>query len=313
MVAADKNELRARWKVDRRAHEARAMVGSGNRLLGSHMATEIPDELGGRRCRCGGQTTGGDGERRSQHELGGGGIQICLDGGPQAQQHPRQLVVPVHGGEARLQGFLEAAVQALHEPIALRVEGGRRVQVYPQGCGHGGPQGGGELSTTVRSYQARQAKPRNPVEEEGSADGDGGGVGDGDRLRPPGETVHDGEEMGETVGRRQRAHQVQMDMLETRGGHGNVLDGGAGVAYNLGPLARDTGGDELMDIFGQLWPEKSVFNQRGGGLDARMGEIVQVGDDAAAEGLRDKGARGGLGQLANDELGRIRKAHETKA
>ena len=125
------------------------MVGSGNRLLGSHMAAEIPDELGGRRCRCGGQTTGGDGERRPQHELGGGGIQIRLDGGPQAQQHPRQLVVPVHGGEARLEGLLEAAVQALHEPIALRVEGGRRVQVYPQGRGHGGPQGGGELSTTV--------------------------------------------------------------------------------------------------------------------------------------------------------------------
>ena len=103
-----------------------------------------------------------------------------------------------------------------------------------------------------------------------------------------------------------------MDMLETRGGHRNVLDGGAGVAHNLGPLARDTGGDETMDIFGQLRPEKSFFNQRGGSLDARVGEIVQVGDDAAAEGLRDKGARGGLGQLANDELGRIRKAHETK-
>ena len=63
-----------------------------------------------------------------------------------------------------------------------------------------------------------------------------------------------------------------------------------------------------MDIFGQFWPEKPIFNQRNGGLDARVGEVVQVGDDAAAQGIRDKGARGRLGQLADDELGRIWQA-----
>ena len=76
------------------------MVSSGNRLLVGHVAAEITDKIGGRWRRHGGQTTGGDGERRAQHEIGGGGIQIRLDSGPEAKQDPRQLVVPVHGGEA---------------------------------------------------------------------------------------------------------------------------------------------------------------------------------------------------------------------
>ena len=182
-------------KVDWRACEAGAVVSSGDRLLVGHVAAEIADKIGGRWRRHGGQTTGGDGERRAQHEIGGGGIQIRLDSGPEAQQDPRQLVVPVHGGEARLEGFLEAAVQALHHPVALWVEGGRRIQLNPQGGGHGGPQGGGELGATVRSNQTWQTKSGHPIEKKSSADGDSRGVGDGDRLRPPGEAVHDGEEV----------------------------------------------------------------------------------------------------------------------
>ena len=65
-----------------------------------------------------------------------------------------------------------------------------------------------------------------------------------------------------------------MDMLETRGGHRDVLDGGAGVSYNFRPLARDTGGDEPLDILGQLRPEKSCLDQGSRGLDAWVGEVV---------------------------------------
>ena len=159
------------------------------------MAAEISEEICGRRRTGGGHTTGRDGQRGAINKIGGRGVQIHLHRGPQTEQNPRQLVEPVSGGEAGLEGFLEAAVQAFNHTIGLRMEGGGCVQLNPQGGGHGSPQGGGELSAAVRGDEAGQTEPRHPVEKEGPADGYGGGVRDGYGLRPPREPVHDGEEV----------------------------------------------------------------------------------------------------------------------
>ena len=71
------------------------MVSGGYRLLGGHVTAEIPDELGGRRRGNGGQATGGNGQGRAQHEVGGRGVQIGFNGGSEAKQDPRQLIKPV--------------------------------------------------------------------------------------------------------------------------------------------------------------------------------------------------------------------------
>ncbi len=56
-------------------------------------------------------------------------------------------------------------------------------------------------------------------------------------LGPAGSYVSDSEQVGETFGGRQGAHQVYMDVAETAGGHRNVLRGYLNMAVDLGPLA----------------------------------------------------------------------------
>ena len=84
------------------------------------------------------------------------------------------------------------------------------------------------------------------------------------------------------------------------------------MPYNFGPLARNAGGHKLLNITGQVWPEKPILNQHCGGFDTRVSEVVEVGDDTAAESGRDKGARRRLGHFTDEELGRIREADKTK-
>jgi hypothetical protein len=49
------------------------------------------------------------------------------------------------------------------------------------------------------------------------------GGGDGDCLRPVGGSINDNEQVGETLGGWQGAHQVHVDVAETTGGDRDVL------------------------------------------------------------------------------------------
>ena len=58
------------------------------------------------------------------------------------------------------------------------------------------PESRGELGTTVRGDGSGNAKAGNPVVNEGSCTGIGGGGGEGNGFWPTGGSVNDSEEMG---------------------------------------------------------------------------------------------------------------------
>ena len=59
------------------------------------------------------------------------------------------MVDPVSRGAAGAEGVLQAAVEAFHHPVGLRVVGSSLVVLDVEQAAEGSPQGGGELGPTV--------------------------------------------------------------------------------------------------------------------------------------------------------------------
>ena len=206
-VSAHKNELSSR----RQLWTGRAGGGVMDRLLWPETANclaELLQLIPDWQLLRGGETVAWNRHGCAVDQLSRTALEVVLDGGPQSQQNPRQLVVPARTGQPGLEGVLEAAVEPLHEPIRLRVvrRGGR--EAHTQQRRHLRPEGGGKLCTSVRCHQVWDTEPGHPVVEQGGADGGGGGVGQGNRLGPTGVPVHYGEQVRETTGGGQGADQV---------------------------------------------------------------------------------------------------------
>ena len=82
------------------------------------------------------------------------------------------------------------------------------MQLGAQQVGQRGPQLEGELGSSVGGDVCWQAETGDPLGEQGSGAGDCVCLAERYRLRPPGETVHHGQQVGVTLGRGQGAHNV---------------------------------------------------------------------------------------------------------
>ena len=120
--------------------------------------------------------------------------------------------------------------------------GGRGGELDAEQGGHLCPQLGCELGTTVTGQQGGYTKPGDPVVQQRCTDGWGGGVGQRNRLWPPGEPVHHRQEVGAATGVGQGSNQVNVQVGKTGVRGGKKLHRGADVAVDLGALTGDTGG-----------------------------------------------------------------------
>ena len=103
-----------------------------------------------------------------------------------------------------------------------------------------------------------------------------------------------------------------MDVVEMSAGHGDELHWGANVAMDFRPLAWNTGGDPLANILMEVRPEKLVSHEAYRGLDAGVGQSVELQGDGSAKLQRNEGARGSVGKLANNFRGAVRKFNFAK-
>ena len=99
-------------------------------------------------------------------EIGRGAPRIRPDGGPEAEEHERQVLHPTgvaRGAGAGDQAVLEGPVLPLYHAVALRVIGGGELGRDPQAARELDPKIAGELSSTVRDYRLRRTKAGNPM------------------------------------------------------------------------------------------------------------------------------------------------------
>jgi len=155
----------------------------------------------------GGGGLGGKGEVVAIGGLGRGDVKGLSGSSPKAEEDPGKMVVPVGGGSTGGEGGLETAVKALDETVGLGMIGGGGVVCDVEKGAKVGPEGGGELRTTVRGDVARHTVARDPVVNEVGGSGSGG---EGNGVDPAGGAVHDGEKMGVSLGGRERTNQVDV-------------------------------------------------------------------------------------------------------
>ncbi len=81
----------------------------------------------------------------SKNWPGGGGTVVFSGRCAEAHEDPRKEVDPVRRGAAGPECILQAAVEAFHHPVGLRMVGGGLVVLDVEEAAESGPQGGGEL------------------------------------------------------------------------------------------------------------------------------------------------------------------------
>jgi hypothetical protein len=84
-----------------------------------------------------------------EHCLSWGGAVVFPGCCTEAQEDPRDVVIPVRRSAEGAEGVLQAAVEAFHHPVGLRVVGRSLVVLDVEHTAEGGPQGGGELGPSV--------------------------------------------------------------------------------------------------------------------------------------------------------------------
>ena len=94
-----------------------------------------------------------------------------------------------------------------------------------------------------------------------------------------------------TFGLRQRTDNVQMESLEAVIRHIQRSQRGLDVPGNLGPLTRDTGAAERLGVLCHVGPNETAAQIPESGIAARVGNVVDAGDDAVHHGGRNDRAR----------------------
>ncbi len=91
-----------------------------------------------------------------------------------------------------------------------------------------------------------------------------------------GGSIYDSEQIGKTLGCRQGAHQVHVDVAEMAGGYWDVLRGYLYVPLDLSPLAAQAGFRPGGDICEETLPNIPGGDEAAGCPPARVGGPVEV-------------------------------------
>ena len=169
------------------------------------------------------QTVTWNGNWRAIHQFSRTATQVILHCCPEAKQYPGQVVKPIWANQSGFKCLLEATVHSLHQAICLRVISSCGREADAQELRHSCPQGRGELCTTIRRHLKWRPKACNPVVLQGGAQRCCACVWYWYCFRPSCVAVDDGEQVCASTGWRQRAYDVDVDVLETCRWHGDEL------------------------------------------------------------------------------------------
>ena len=269
-ISPDEHELGTGQQLGTRRARGR-VVDSLARAQAADYVAELVELVSRGRRQSAAQTISGHRNWFSKNQLGRTAAEVLLHGGPQPEQDPGKLVIPVCPGESGPQGVLQAPMKSLYHPVGLGMIRGRGGEPDPEHSGHLGPKLGGELGSSVAGHLERDTETGHPVIQQRCAQGRGGGVGEGDGLRPSAEPVHDRQQVGAATGGGQGAHQVDVDVMEASAGHGDELYRAVDVAVDFRSLTWNTGGAPLANILVEIRPEKPVSHKTYRGLDAGVG------------------------------------------
>ena len=151
-------------------------------------------------------------------------------------------------------------METFHHSIGLRVKGSCGDVGKVQKGTNLGPNGGSELRTTVRSDGVWNTKTRNPRGTESFCTGRGCGGGKGNSLWPSRGSVNHGEDVGVSLGGRERANNVNVDVGKTTGRNGNGNWRRGDMDMDFGFLTKDTLSSPKSEIFGHRMPQKAGRN-----------------------------------------------------
>ena len=207
------------------------------------------------------------------------------------------MVEPVGGGSAGAEGRLEAAVEAFHEAVGLRVVGGGGVVVDVEGLAEVVPEGGGELRAKVRCDEGGDAVAGDPVADEGVGAVGGVGRGEGDGIWPAGGAVHNGEAVVVAGRGGKGANKVKVNVGEWLRTDRDRLRAEGSVAVDFGGLAEDAGAAPAVDVGSKVRPDVAGGDEAAGGAGTRVGKVVDVLEKREAEGRGDKRAKRGGGSV----------------
>ena len=114
-------------------------------------------------------------------------------------------------------------MESFYQAIGLGVISGRGVELDAQQGGHGPPDLGSELGSSVRRQVFGDSKPCHPVLVKCLRDRDSLHVFNGNDLWPTGKSIHHGQQVLEALGLRKWSYQVNMDVVKPVGGWLEVL------------------------------------------------------------------------------------------
>ena len=129
------------------------------------------------------------------HKIRSRAVGIFPPGCPDAKEYEREFIHPAWALEASLEGSLQLSMKTLHETVGLwavsrRVGGGDPEQLVKFR-----PHVAGELRATVGGDVVRHSEAGDPVTDEDSGTGLGGGVRQWNGFRPPSEAIDNREEV----------------------------------------------------------------------------------------------------------------------
>jgi hypothetical protein len=152
----------------------------------------------------------------------------------------------------------------------LRVKSGCSYVGHVEEGGKVGPKGGNKLGTTVVSYGMGNTKAGNPSGAKCISTGTGRRGGKGNSLDPASGSVNDGENVGVTLGGRERTDEVNMNVGKSAGRNRNRSGWRRNVLVNLGSLARNTLSGPEIDVPSHTVPKETRSEKTTGGSDTRM-------------------------------------------
>ena len=138
-ISPDEHELGTRRQLGTRGARG-SVMDSLTRAQAGNYIVELVELVGRRTGWSTAQAISGHRNWFSENQFSRTAAEVVLHGGPQPEEDPRELVIPVWTGQPGLERILETTVEPLNHPVGLRMVGGRGGELDAEQGGHLGPQ-----------------------------------------------------------------------------------------------------------------------------------------------------------------------------
>ena len=160
-----------------------------------------------------------------------------------------------------------------------------------------------KLGATICGDDRWDAEAGNPPSDESGGNCFRGGVLDRNGLWPAGKAIHAGQQIGATTGGRQRADQINVDVVKALIGWQKLAKRSLGVAGHFAQLTGGAAAGPFPDVLLHAGPDVACRNHTLSGTNTRMCKGVQAVEDGLAKGQRYKRAGSAGRHVAHHRLG----------